>query len=84
LISITFRRISSLELANSPKLAIPAQFTVSRSWPWAARAFSKAAATLASSVTSTAQKTPPISAAIESLNVSNAAAIALYAVATRS
>ena len=47
-------------------VAMPAQLTVRRSWPWAARALSKAAATEASSVTSTWQNTPPISAAIAS------------------
>ena len=47
-------------------VAMPAQLTVSRSWPCAARAFSKAEATEASSVTSTWQKTPPISAAMAS------------------
>jgi hypothetical protein len=40
---------------------MPAQLTSTLSWPWAARAFSKAAATSSSEVTSTEQKIPPIS-----------------------
>ena len=45
---------------------MPAQFTRTRSWPWAARALAKPASTSASEVTSTRQKTPPISRATAS------------------
>ena len=58
--------VSFLRLTVFMPVAMPAQLTVSRSWPCAARALSKPAATEASSVTSTAQKTPPISAATAS------------------
>ena len=44
-------------------LPVPAQATRIRSWPWAARAFSNAASTCSSEVTSTLQNTPPISPA---------------------
>jgi hypothetical protein len=46
--------------------AMPAQLTSTRSCPCAARAFSKPASVLASSVTLTSQNTPPMSFAITS------------------
>ena len=42
---------------------VPAQLIRIRSWPMAARALAKPASTCSSLVTSTAQKTPPSSAA---------------------
>ena len=58
--------------------AMPAQLTSTRSWPWAALALAKPASTLASLVTSTAQKTPPISAAIASPAASFRSKIATF------
>ena len=67
--SVGKRRVSPVFLSRDAvliALPVPAQFTRMRSWPCAARAFSNAATTLASSVTFASQNTPPISDATAS------------------
>jgi hypothetical protein len=68
-LAMSWARISPVSFLRDTvfwPVAMPAQLTVRRSWPWAARALAKAAATSSSEVTSTLQKTPPISLAMAS------------------